>query len=127
MSVSLLEVMAAASGRLAPLTAECAGHIVLAAADQLALSPRGIDERQMTLEENGVIRIAAAAAMDEGACERSLRRLLDRLMLVARGNSGALCRAGRRESLGDLQRFVRELEAALIPANRAAARRRLAR
>jgi len=127
MSVSLDQVIAAAERRLAPLTAECAGHAILAVADQVVRAPSLVEGEQLSLEENGTVRIARGTPADELECERCLRALLDRLMRVARGGGGALFRAAMRESAGDLARFVREMEAALIPANRAAARRSLAR
>lgn len=127
MSVTLLEVMAAASERVAPLTGECAGYVVLAAADQLAMGPRVVAAQNVSIEESGAVRLRGGAAAEATECERSLRQLLDELMLLARNGSAALLRAGRRQPAGDLEQLVKELEVALIPANRAAAGRSLAR
>jgi hypothetical protein len=100
---------------------------VLAVADQVVQAPSLVESSTVSLEESGTIRIVKGTPTDELVCEQHLRSLLDELMRVARGGGGALFRAALRESVGDLPRFVRELEAALIPANRAAARRSLAR
>ncbi len=127
MSVSLVEVMVAASKRLAPLTAECAGHLVLAAADQLMENARTVSARNLCIEDSGTVRITGGNACDDEACELALRQLLGRLLDVARSGGVALARIGRRAPEGGVARLIRELELALVPANRAAARRSLAR
>lgn len=127
MSVSLVEVMAAATERLAPLAGESAGHVVLAAADQVVESPRLVKASEVHLEPNGAVRLTGGVASDPVQSEQSLRSLLDALMLVAHSGGAGLMRAGRRPSTGDLPQLIKELEVALIPANRAAARRSLAR
>jgi hypothetical protein len=127
MSISLVEVMAAASQRLAPLSGECAGHAVLAAADQLLTNPRLVGPEDVLLEENGAVRLGHGRAADAGGCDAALRELLDGLLTVAHSGGAGLMRVGRRAATGDLEQLVKELEVALIPANRAAARRSLAR
>lgn len=127
MSVSLVEVMAAASQRLAPLSGECAGHAVLAAVDQLLTSPRLVGPADVLIEENGAVRLGHGQAADARGCDEALRGLLDGLLTVAHSGGAGLMRVGRRAATGDLAQLVKELEVALIPANRAAARRSLAR
>jgi len=127
MSVSLVEVMVAASQRLAPLSGECAGHAVLAAADQLLTHPRLLGAADVLIEENGSVRLGQGRAGDAQACDAALRELLDQLLGVAHSGGAGLLRVGRRAATGDLEQLVKELEVALIPANRAAARRSLAR
>ncbi len=127
MSVSLVEVMAAASQRLAPLSGECAGHAVLAAADQLLAHPRLVGAADVLIEESGAVRLAHGLAADARGCDEALRELLDGLLTVAHSGGAGLVRVGRRAATGDLEQLVKELEVALIPANRAAARRSLAR
>ncbi len=127
MSVSLLQVMAAASARAAPLTGECAGYVVLAVADQLTGGPRLIGASDVRVEDNGVVRIVSGPASDEVTCERALRALLDSLLLLACSGGASLLRVGRRPVRGAVAHLIQELEVALIPANRAAARRSLAR
>lgn len=127
MSVSLVEVMVAASQRLAPLSGECAGHAVLAAADQLLMSPRLVGAADVLIEESGSVRLGHGQAADARGCDEGLRGLLDGLLGVAHSGGAGLLRVGRRPATGDLAQLVKELEVALIPANRAAARRSLAR
>jgi hypothetical protein len=127
MSVTLSEVKRAARAHRAPLAGESAGYLVLALADQVLSAPRLIDAGDVQLTEDGGLRVLRGQASSEIDAELSLRRALDDLLLVASTGSAALTRAGRRESPIGLPALVRELEAALIPVNRAAARRALAR
>ena len=127
MSVSVVEVMVAASQRLAPLSGECAGHAVLAAADQLLTHPRLLGAADVLIEENGSVRLGQGRLGDAQGCDAALRELLDHLLGVAHSGGAGLLRVGRRVATGDLEQLVEELEVALIPANRAAARRSLAR
>jgi hypothetical protein len=127
MSVSLSEVKRAARAHRAPLAGESAGYLVLALADQVLSAPRLIEPGDIQLTEDGGLRLLRGQASSESDAELSLRRALDALLLVASSGSAALMRAGRRTSATGLPALVRELEAALIPVNRAAARRALAR
>ena len=82
---------------------------------------------EIQLTEDGALRVLSGRASSDEDAELSLRRALDQLLGVASSGSAALSRAGRRTSPVGLSSLVRELEAALIPVNRAAARRALAR
>ena len=127
MSVTLSEVRRAARAHRAPLAGESAGYLVLALADQVLSAPRLIDACDIQLTDDGGLRVLRGQASSETDAELSLRRALDELLLVASSGSAALMRAGRRVSPVGLPALVRELEAALIPVNRAAAQRALAR
>ena len=127
MGVTLLEVIAAAKGRQASLVGEMAGYLVLGVADQVALAPRQIDPGSVELAPGGSVAVGSAAACSIERCEQSLRGLLARLLRQARSPSTALLRAAERTPRCDLAALVRELESALIPVNRAAGRRSLAR
>ena len=127
MSVTLSEVKRAARAHRAPLAGESAGYLVLALADQVLSAPRLIAPGDVQLTDDGGLRVLRGQASSETDAELSLRRALDSLLLVASSGSAALMRAGRRSSPVGLPGLVRELEAALIPVNRAAARRALAR
>jgi hypothetical protein len=127
MSVTVAELIAAAQARKAPLAAESAGYVVLAAADQVSAAPRRVSAPTVELTDEGGIRLCGGEPCNEADAERELRALLDRLQLVSSSLTPALFRvAHRAESVG-LAAFVRELESALIPVNRGAARRALAR
>jgi hypothetical protein len=127
MSVTLVEVMGAARCRAAALAAEVAGYLVLLAADQIAAAPRRVSARDVVVTEDGLVRLVGGSAAGATAAEAALRALLEELLLVASPGSGALLRAARRHASGGAERLVSELEVALIPANRSAARRALAR
>ena len=127
MNVTLSEVKRAAKAHRAPLAGESAGYLVLAIADQVLSAPRLVDATDIQLTEDGALRVLSGRASSEAEAELSLRRALDQLLLVASSGSAALTRASRRTAPIGLSGFVRELEAALIPVNRAAARRALAR
>ena len=127
MSVTLSEVKRAAKAHRAPLAGESAGYLVLAIADQVLGAPRLVQASDVQLTEDGALRVLSGHASSEADAELSLRRALDQLLLVASSGSAALTRASRRATPLGLPGLVRELEAALIPVNRAAARRALAR
>jgi len=127
MSVTLSEVKRAARAHRAPLAGESAGYLVLAIADQVLTAPRLVQAADIQLTEDGALRVVSGHASSDVDAELALRRALDQLLLVASSGSAALTRASRRTAPLGLAALVRELEAALIPVNRAAARRALAR
>jgi hypothetical protein len=125
--VSLLQIVAAARLREASLAAESAGYILLAAADQVATAPRRVTLAGVDLGDDGRVRLSTGEPCTEQAAERELRALLEQLLLVASSSTPALLRVARHAETAGLGGLVRELEAALIPVNRAAAQRALAR
>jgi len=127
MSVTLSEVKRAARAHRAPLAGESAGYLVLALADQVLAAPRLVQAADIELTEDGALRVGSGHASSDVDAELALRRALDQLLLVASSGSAALTRASRRTAPLGLSALVRELEAALIPVNRSAARRALAR
>jgi hypothetical protein len=126
-SVSISEILAGASVHAVPLVGECAGYLVLAAADQAVMAPRRIGPTEVHLEGDGSVRVDGARAADEADSEADLRALLDALLLNASSATPALLRASRRAPGRGIAALVREIETALIPVNRAAAHRALAR
>jgi hypothetical protein len=126
MSVRLSEVIVAAAGRHAPLAGETAGYIVLAMADQLVAAPRLVALEATCLEATGAVRVAGAAA-DSNVSSVALRQALAELLGVARPVPPALRRVAAGARADGVPGLVRELEAALIPVNRSAAGRALAR
>ena len=122
MGVTLSEVKRAARAHRAPLAGESAGYLVLAIADQVLQAPRLVQASDIQLTEDGALRVMSGHASSDVDAELSLRRALDELLLVASSGSAALTRASRRMAPVGLSSLVRELEAALIPVNRSAAR-----
>jgi hypothetical protein len=124
MSVSLLEVSLAARARAVTLTAESAGYLILAVIDAGGLRQCTMTS-EMVLLESGEIRLGAASMSDSPAApERALRTQLGQLLALCSVAHPALAEVSRSDRQGSLSR---ELEAALIPVNRAAGRRTLAR
>jgi hypothetical protein len=126
-SVSLSEVLAGAEAHAVPLSAECAGYLVLAAADQAALSPRRVQAGEVCLLDDGAVRLLGGVPADDATAEGDLRELLGGLLSSASSSTAGLTRARRRAAGAGVGALLRELERALIPVNRAAARRALAR
>jgi hypothetical protein len=128
-TVSLVEIFAAARAHAAPMAAESAGYLLLAIADHVASAQRVVQPDEVELASDGSVRLRprrGSVAECEGA-EAALRRLLSRALELAGSTGPALRRAAdRREDVG-LPALVRELEVALIPVNRAAAKRALSR
>jgi hypothetical protein len=126
-SVSIAEILAGTSAHAVPLAGECAGYLVLAAADQAVVAPRRIGPREVHLADDGSVRVEGSRAAPEVESEADLRALLDALLLNASSATPALLRASRRAPGRGIAALVREIETALIPVNRAAAHRALAR
>lgn len=124
MSVSLLEVGRAARARAMTLTAETAGYLILAVIDAGGLR-QCTSAAEMVLLDSGEIRLGAASMSDSPAApERALRAQLAQLLALCSVAHPTLAEVSRSDRQGTLPR---ELEAALIPVNRAAGRRTLAR
>jgi hypothetical protein len=123
------EVLAAAHSGKALLPPEVAGYLALAVADLLVRAPRAIDERVCALNDDGSVSVAdgRSPAGSPIEAERSVRSLLGRLLSVASGATPALTATAQRRPEIGIAGLLSELEAALIPVNRAAARRALSR
>jgi hypothetical protein len=127
-TVSLLEILAAARAHAAPLAAESAGYLLLAVADHVVAAPRVVTADEVELMPDGGVRLRArrGIAADTGV-EPGLRRLLAHTLEVSSSVGPALRRAALRSEEAGLPALVRELETALIPVNRSAAKRALSR
>jgi hypothetical protein len=127
-SVTLAEVFDAVVRRRTTLAPETAGYLVLGLADQLVHAPRAIEPRLCGIVvEGGTVVLNPAAAAPAADVERTLRRLLLSLLRIASGNAPALGTVASLPPRGELGGFVAELESALVPLNRGAAKRALSR
>lgn len=129
-SVTLDEVLIAAEKRAASLVPETAGYLALAVADASARLPFRLDDELVTLTTEGTVNVARGSVVvppEESA--RLLRRVLARLLERSVGSMPGLAAAARarEEQAEGASGIVRDLESALVPVNRAAARRALAR
>ena len=125
--VTIVQTLVAAEQRQAALPAELAGSLVLSVADALVSLSIKVGPHELLLQEDGTIRVCGGTPSDETSSEKSLRELLDQLLLCSSSVTPALLRASRRASRGNIAELVRELEVALIPTNRGASRRALSR
>ncbi len=126
-NVSLPEVLAAASARLVHLSGETAGYLVLALADELGARSIRLTAAAVALGEGGEFAVAGHEAASPDAVAAELRTLLASLLAHARPVPPSLRRIAEAPRLPGLAGLVRELEAALVPVNRAAAQRALSR
>ncbi len=127
MSVTLLDIWRAARGRSVPFSGESAGYVVLALCEETRGVPRALSLTDVELVADGSVRLMAAAPCSEAQGEKQLRALLARLLEVASSPGPSLWRAAGRASGGGVSGLAAELQKALIPFNRAAARRALLR
>ncbi|APR87166.1 hypothetical protein A7982_12515 [Minicystis rosea] len=129
--VTLDEVFGAASVRAASLVSETSGYLALAIGDATSRLPFAIDERAVMLTTEGNVGITKRGEMlPPKQAAAGLRQILARLLAASTGTTmPALATAGRAREESDrgVDAVVDEIEAALIPVNRAAARRALAR
>jgi hypothetical protein len=128
--VTLEEVLAAATVRSASLVPETSGYLTLAVSDTTSRLPLALDDRSVLLTTEGSVALARRGdVVPAPESARRLRDLLRRLLAVSAGTMPGLAAAAksRAESDRGVDALAEELEAALIPVNRTAARRALAR
>lgn len=125
MNASLREIVLAVRFGEASLVGESVGYLVLGACDRAVSVPRTVDLDGVLVTSEGEVVLDASPATEEEA-ERSLRHLLGQLLTLLRAPFPNLARVAVREPCG-LRHLVSELEAALVPVNRRAARRSLSR
>ena len=129
--VTLDEVFAAAGVRAASLVPETSGYLALAVGDATSRLPYAVDDRVVTLTTEGAVGIARRGPLvHPHRAAENLRGILARLLAVSTGSAmpglSAAARP-RHESERGVESVIEEIEAALIPVNRGAARRALAR
>ncbi|WP_437934931.1 hypothetical protein [Sorangium sp. So ce341] len=128
--VTLEEVLAAAHARCASLVPETSGYLALAVGDATSRLPLRLDDRAVLLTTEGTVTVRSRGEpVAPAEAARLLRDLLARLLSASAGSMPNLAATARPRpaSEQDPDAVARELEAALIPVNRNAARRALAR
>jgi hypothetical protein len=121
MTVTLLEIIRAAAGRGAVVTADMAGYLLLGVLDELAPAPVEASVEAVCLSPDGSTRLRPGDAVPEP------RALLGALLSVSVGGGAALLPIAARTPSGCLATLAGEIRSALIPLNPAAGRRALAR
>lgn len=128
--VGLADVALAADRGLSPLGPELCGFIVLEATSRLREVGGGaVEGAELAVGTQGYVALTAPPARAaEGDAVASLRKLLGALLALATSSTPALRQCARRhDPRSSYTTFERELFAALIPLNRQASRRGLAR
>ncbi|MFO0739323.1 MAG: hypothetical protein U0270_25730 [Labilithrix sp.] len=127
-SITLEDVFAVVGAKRVPLAAELAGYLALEIADGTDAGSGEVDPKTVFISEEGSVALVRPKKdLIIGDAEASVRFLLTRLLDAGGSSTPALGQAARRKPGNGLPALVEELEAALIPVNRAAGRRALAR
>jgi hypothetical protein len=128
-SVTLEDVFAVVSAKRVPLAPELAGYLILEIVDGADPAGGAIDPKSVFIGDEGTVALVRPrkdAASSEDA-ESSARALLARLLEASGSQTPALAATAKRRSGGGLRALASEVESALIPVNRSAGRRALAR
>jgi hypothetical protein len=127
-SVTLDEVFTVVSAKRVPLAPELAGYLALEIAEHADPNGGDVDPKSVLVGEEGTVALIQPKRKDaQGDAEASIRAALGRLLEAAGSQTPSLFAASKRGSGFGLTGLTEELEAALIPVNRAAGRRALAR
>ena len=127
-SVTLEQVFAVVGTKRVPLAPELAGYLVLEVAEHADPNGGDVDPKSVYVSEEGIVALVKPKRDSAvGDAETSIRAALARLLEASGSQTPALAAASKRRNGGGLPALAEELEAALIPVNRAAGRRALAR
>jgi len=127
-SITLEEVFLVVQAKRVPLAPELAGYLVLEIAEHADPAGGDVDPRSVFVGEEGTVALVRPRReAPSGDAEASVRSTLARLLEASGSHTPALAAAARRKSGPGLRVLAEEIEAALIPVNRAAGRRALAR
>ncbi len=129
-SVTLDDVLTVVTSKRVPLAPELAGYLVLAITDASASTDGDLDRSAVYISDEGTLAIVRAkkepaATSDE--VELSIRSVLLTLLEASGSQTPALGAVARKKAPAGLPGLAKELEVALIPANRSAGKRALAR
>lgn len=125
------DLVAALKSRRAPLPFEIGAFVALSVCEELVSAPAQVSGSVVRIAPDGAVSVSAPTAASDEACARSIVALLAQL-LVAAGPSvpprlHALVDRGPSDGAWRVERVRDELAAALVPLNRGASRRVLAR
>lgn len=127
-SVTLDDVFSVVVAKRVPLAPELAGYLVLEIAEHADPNGGDVDPKSVFVGEEGTVALVKPKRDGAtGDAEASIRAALARLLEASGSQTPALAAASKRRSGTGLPGLAEELEAALIPVNRAAGRRALAR
>src|ERR1700733_4875824 len=126
-AITLDDVFAMVVGKRVPLAPELAGYLSLEIAEKADPLGGDIDLKAIYIADEGTVALVRRKDAADGDAEQSIRGALGQLLDASGSSTPALSSVARRARVGSLRSLMEELEAALIPVNRAAGRRALAR
>jgi hypothetical protein len=132
-AITLEDVFAMVVGKRVPLAPELAGYLSLEIAEKAEAAGGStgggdIDPRSVYIADEGTVALVRPRGEANGGdAERSIRAILGQLLDASGSSTPALTTVSRRGRAGSLRALMEDIEAALIPVNRAAGRRALAR
>ena len=127
-SVTLDEVLTVVGAKRVPLAPELAGYLVLEIAEHADPVGGNVDPKSVFVGDEGTVALVKPKRdRANGDAEASIRDVLARLLEASGSQTPALAAASKRRNGAGLPALAEELDAALIPVNRAAGRRALAR
>ena len=127
-SVTLEDVFSVVEAKRVPLAPELAGYLTLEVADGSQAAGGEVDPRTVYISEEGTVALVRPKRESpSGDAETSVRAILAKLLEASGSATPALTASAKRKPGAGLPALVSELEGALIPVNRAAGRRALAR
>jgi hypothetical protein len=127
-AATLEDVIAAAASRSASLVPETSGYLILGVVEAAQRVPLFLDLRSVLITAEGDVVIRPSGEVVSPAeAGRQLRGLLGQLLAVSAGDVSGLRAAASPARAGEIDALMLDIEAALIPMNRAAGRRAIAR
>lgn len=129
--VTLPQILVAASARHANMVAESAAYLVLALCDAIGCLPLIIPDVAIELSADGTVALSQQGKVAPAPeASQAMRDLFTRLLAVTQGATPRLAAVARPRELSaerGVDAFAAEVEAALVPMNRAAGKRSLGR
>ncbi|MBS2019873.1 MAG: hypothetical protein JST00_43825 [Deltaproteobacteria bacterium] len=127
-SVTLEDIFSVVEAKRVPLAPELAGYLTLEIADGTQGTGGEVDPKTVYVSEEGTVALVRPKKdAPSGDTEASVRGILSKLLDASGSATPALTAAAKRKAGTGMTSLISELEAALIPVNRAAGRRALAR
>ncbi|MEO8877150.1 MAG: hypothetical protein ABI461_16270 [Polyangiaceae bacterium] len=136
-SITLEEVFGVLTSKRVPLAPELAGYLALELAEGAGSMPGELQPKQIYIGDEGTVAIVRRPSQNDASvdsvaptargAEASIRAILQRLLDASGSQTPALSTVAKKVATVGVPALMQELEAALIPVNRAAGRRALAR
>jgi len=129
--VTLPQILVAASTRYAHMVPESAGYLILALCEAVGYLPLAIPDSAIELSAEGAVAVTQQGKVVVAPeASQTMRELFARLLAVTAGATPRLAAVARARDIGaerSLDTLAAEIEAALVPMNRAAGKRSLGR